>query len=130
MFNRILVPTDGSELSKKAAKEAIELAKNLDSTIIVTHIMDQKVPLSYEEQEDRANKYIKEIIDLAIEDDVKAESMLLFGSPEFDIEKVARKSEADVIVMGSRGSGLKSKLLGSFTQATLKHVDLPIIIIK
>ncbi|OED30036.1 universal stress protein [Methanosphaera sp. WGK6] len=130
MFNKILVPTDGSELSKKAAIEAIDLAKNLDSTIVVTHIMDQKVPLAYEEQEARANKYINEIIDLAVEEDVKVESMILFGSPEFDIEKVARKSEADVIVMGSRGTGLKSKLLGSFTQATLKHVDLPIIIIK
>ncbi len=131
MFKKILVPIDGSEISKKATKKAVELAKDLDATIMIANIMDQHIPIAYEEQEAKANEYIQEMVDYAINEDVKVESMILFGSPEYDIATIARKSEADLIVMGTHGkTGLTAKLLGSFSQATLKHVDLPIMLIK
>ncbi|MDE4078381.1 universal stress protein [Methanosphaera sp. Vir-13MRS] len=131
MIEKILVPTDGSDLSKKAAKKAIELAKGLDAEIIVTNIMDQKATIPYDEQEKRAHEYVQEIIDMAVAEDVKTSSMIIFGSPNYDIMTVTLKSEADMIVIGTHGNtGLKSSILGSFAQATLKNVDLPILLVK
>ena len=81
MFKRILLPIDGSENSKKAADKAIELAKELNSTITVTNIMDQSVDLSYNEQEAKSNEFIKKIVDLILKNNINVESMVLFGSP-------------------------------------------------
>lgn len=130
MFKRILLPIDGSENSKKAADKAIELAKELNSTIIVTNIMDQSVDLSYNEQEAKSNAFIKKIVDLILKNNINVESMVLFGSPMYDIVTIARKSEADSIIMGKQGINYSnSRVIGSFTEATLKNVDLPIILI-
>lgn len=130
MFKRILLPIDGSENSKKAADKAIELAKELNSTIIVTNIMDQSVDLSYNEQEVKSNEFIKKIVDLILKNNINVESMVLFGSPMYDIVTIARKSEADSIIMGKQGINYSnSRVIGSFTEATLKNVDLPIILI-
>lgn len=131
MFKRILLPIDGSQISKKAAKKAITLAKELEATLIVTNIMDQSKSMTYSNQEDESKQFIKEIVDLSKENDVKVESMVLFGSPVYDIVTIARKSEADMIVMGTQGNNpTQSQILGSFAYATLKNVDLPILLIK
>lgn len=131
MFKRILVPVDGSKLSKKASNYAIELAKKLGSTVIITNIMSQMSEMSYEEQEIQSKEFIKEIVDNAVKENVKVESMTLFGSPTHDIVTIARKSEADLIVMGTHGmTSSNSKLMGSFAKSTLEFVDLPILLIK
>lgn len=131
MFKKILVPIDGSEISKKATHEAVKIAKKLNSTIVLTHIMDQLNLIPYEEQESEAQKIIDEMLKYVKDENVHVETMLLFGSPEYDIEKVARKSEADIMIIGTYGrTGLTSEIMGSFTQAAIKHVNIPILLIK
>lgn len=131
MFEKILIPTDGSELSKKAGIEAVHLAKKTGGKVIVTHIIDQSLTKPYDVLENRAKEFIQTIIDYAVENDVECESMIIFGSPKYDIVKLTRKSEADCIMLGTHGqTGLKSKLLGSFAQNVIKTIDLPIILIK
>lgn len=131
MFEKILVPTDGSKLAEKAGFEAVQLAKKTGGKIIVTHIIDQRITRPYEELEEKGQEYIKIIVDNAIENNVRCESQIIFGSPKYDIMTLTRKSEADCIMLGSRGqTGLTSTLLGSFTKNVIKNIDLPIIIIK
>lgn len=131
MFEKILVPTDGSELAKKAGFEAVKVAKKLDGKVIVTHIIDQSIPKPYEVLENNGREYIQVIVDYALENEVKCESMIIFGSPKYDIVTLTRKSEADCIMLGTRGqTGLKTTLLGSFAQNVIKTIDLPIILIK
>lgn len=131
MFEKILVPTDGSELAKKAGFEAVKVAKKLDGKVIVTHIIDQSITKPYEVLENNGREYIKVIVDYALENEVKCESMIIFGSPKYDIVKLTRKSEADCIMLGTRGqTGLTTTLLGSFAQNVIKTIDLPIILIK
>lgn len=131
MFKNILVPVDGSEISKKAANKAIELAQGLNATVTVTNIMDQKLAVPYEQQEANAHEIVNEIVEIGLDKNVDMKSMIIFGSPKYDIIKIALKSEADLIVMGTHGkTGLKAQILGSFAQATLKNVNLPIMLIK
>ena len=98
MFEKILVPIDGSEISKKAVSKAVEMAKELGSTIVVANIMNQKNSFSFDMQDDESRDFVSAMVDYIKGEDVAVESMILFGSPEFDIEKVARKSEADVML--------------------------------
>ena len=130
MYDRILVPTDGSNYSKKAGSQAIELAKKTNGTVIVTNIIDQLSEESYEVLEDSAKKYIQEIIDEAIKNDVKCESMIIYGSPEFDIMTLTRKSEANCIMIHTHGKDNSLELTGSFTKNVIDKINLPIILIK
>ncbi len=131
MFERILVPTDGSELAKKAGYEAVNVAKKIGGKVIVTHIIDQKLTKPYDVLENQAQEYIKVIIDYALENNVECESMIVFGSPKYDIVKLTRKSEADSVMLGTHGkTGITSTLLGSFAQNVVKTIDLPITLIK
>lgn len=131
MFEKILVPTDGSELAKKAGYEAVKIAKKVGGKVIVTHIIDQSLTKPYDVLERQGQEYIQVIIDYALENDVICESMIIFGSPKYDIVNLTRKSEADSIILGTHGkTGIKSTLLGSFAQNVIKTIDLPITLIK
>lgn len=131
MFEKILVPTDGSKLSEKAGFEAVQLAKKVGGKVIVTHIIDQNLTRPYDELEDEAKQYIKIIVDNALENDVECESMIIYGSPKYDLMTLTRKSEADSIMLGTHGkTGITSSLMGSFAQNVIKNIKLPIILIK
>ncbi len=130
MIENILLPVDGSDASKNAIEKTVEIAKQLDATVIVTNIMDQENTLTYDEIESDANKILNEAADILVDNGVKTRTMIIFGSPEFDIVTVARKSEADMIIMGQTGSGMSTDIIGSFNKATLKHVKLPVMLIK
>ena len=131
MFEKILVPTDGSKLAEKAGFEAVKLAKKTGGTVIVTHIIDQGSTRPYDELESEAQQYIKTIVDYAVENDVECESQIIYGSPKYDLMTLTRKSEADSIMLGTHGkTGITSTLLGSFTQNVIKNIKLPIILIK
>ncbi|RAP53326.1 MAG: hypothetical protein BZ138_01335 [Methanosphaera sp. rholeuAM270] len=131
MFEKILVPTDGSELAEKAGFEAVQLAKKVGGKIIVIHIIDQRLTRPYDELEKEGNEYINIIINNAVENGVDCESMIVFGSPKYDMMKLTDKSEADCIMLGTQGrTGLKSVMLGSFAQNVIKNITLPIILIK
>ena len=71
---------------------AIELAKELNSTIIVTNIMDQSVDLSYNEQEAKSNEFIKKIVDLILKNNINVESMDL-AFTVFEKEKYYENGE-------------------------------------
>ncbi|RAP47129.1 MAG: hypothetical protein BZ135_02715 [Methanosphaera sp. rholeuAM6] len=131
MFEKILVPTDGSQLANKAGREAVHLAKKIGGKVIVTHIIDQSLTAPYDELEKKAQEYLNEIIEYAIENKVECESMTIYGSPKYDIVTITRKSEADCVMLGTHGkTGLTSTLLGSFAQNVIKTIQLPIILIK
>lgn len=131
MYERILVLTDGSEYSQRAGRQAVDLAEKLDATVVVTHIIDQRLPISFDILEDRGKGYINEIRNYANEKEVKSEDLLIYGSPKNDVMIISRKSEVDIIVMGTKGAtGIKSVVLGSFAQFVLKKIDLPILLIK
>ena len=130
MFEKILVPIDGSEISKKAVSKAVEMAKELGSTIVVANIMNQKNSFSFDMQDDESRDFVSAMVDYIKGEDVAVESMILFGSPEFDVEKVARKSEADVMLLGCNVKESLDDPIGSFTKASIRHVKLPIILIK
>ena len=77
------------------------------------------------------DELIKNMKEYALENNVECESMIVFGSPKYDIVKLTRKSEADSVMLGTHGkTGITSTLLGSFAQNVVKTIDLPITLIK
>ena len=148
MISTILVPSDGSKPSQKAAGYAIDLAKQLHASIVILSVIDkrlfmaQAVPVSKtakpipETAEDYLNGvaegYAGEIKKLCEKSGVTAKVSIKMGYPAEEIVKEAKKSKANLIVMGSRGrSALSATVLGSVSYGVL-HNDksLPVLIVR
>lgn len=148
MIKKILVPADGSKTSQKAAAYAVHLALQLKASIIALSVIDkrlfmgQTVPASKaprhitEPVEDYlrevAESYLGEIKKLCEKSGVSSHLSIKMGYPVEEIVKEARRSKADLIVMGSRGrSALSATVLGSVSYGVLHNdKNIPILIIR
>jgi nucleotide-binding universal stress UspA family protein len=138
MISKILVPSDGSRTAKKAAAYAVDLAKQLKASIIILSVIDQRsliaqtVPASetamqtIEPIEDylkeAAEGYTGEIKKLCDKNGVAAKISIKMGHPVDEIIKEAKKSKADLVVMGSHGrSALSATVLGSVSYGVIHN---------
>ena len=142
VFERIIVPVDGSEVAKRAAKKALALAQATDIKVVALHVMN--VPdlpssyaypgaIGYQEMHDFIQKegqlYLDEIEQLGNQMGVTVSKKLLEGHPAEEIIKEAK--EGDLIVMGSKGrTGLDRLLMGSVAENVARHASCPVMIVK
>lgn len=147
MYKRILVSTDGSELSSKAVHHAIELAAQCGSEVVAMTVVphyprsyyDGSLPLSNEEVE-RVEKHWAEgghkildtiraaaqargvaISDVVVKSDLVADAII----------ETAKKQDVDLIVMASHGrKGVSRLLLGSETQQVLTRSEIPVLVLR
>jgi nucleotide-binding universal stress UspA family protein len=147
MYKRILVPTDGSPLSKKAVRSAVELASSVGAELVALNVVP-RYPTSYFEGSiavnpsevarvekqwaekgqgiadevgkagEKAGVRVKAI---TVRSDLVAEAILA----------AARKNKCDLVVMASHGrKGIKRLLLGSETQHVLTHGNIPVLVLR
>jgi nucleotide-binding universal stress UspA family protein len=138
MISRILVPVDGSKTAKKAAVYAVGLARQLDASIIVMTVIEsskltiETVPASKTLMHtiEPIDDYLKEIAEINMgeilklcdKNNVVSEMFIKTGHPVKEILKMAGKSGADLIVMGSHGiSALSAAVLGSVSYGVLHN---------
>jgi len=150
MFKTILLPTDGSPLSDKAARTALEFAQLTGGKIIVlsviepqpvpaligTGMMDSGVtvePVIYQqEMRQTAQGHVDLIAAAARAADVPFESVVAMGTSAYDeIVKTAEAYHCDLIMMASHGrTGLDKWLMGSETEKVLSHTTLPVLVLR
>ncbi|MGB2817261.1 MAG: universal stress protein [Burkholderiaceae bacterium] len=144
MFKRILVPTDGSELSEKAIAAAIDLAQTLKATVVGMTTLEpysysnlsEYRPETLDDYEARMDKAGAErlgrIADAAARAGVPVETVSAKSfSPYEAIIDTAKNKNCDLIVMASHGRrGLNAVLLGSETQKVLTHSGIPVMVYR
>jgi len=148
MISNILVPTDGSQTAQKAARYAIDLAKQLKSNVLILSVIDnqslmaQTIPAEdnphhvLETVDDYLNEaaqaYAKEIKDICDEQGVASTVVITTGHPAEEIMKEAESSNTDLIVIGSHGrSALAAALLGSVSYSIIhKETKIPVLIVR
>lgn len=148
MYQRILIATDGSELSKKAVASGISLAAALDAEIIAFNVVPQYPSMYFEgaviltaEETGRIEKAwhqeAQALVDAVQEEanrqDVKAKAITgsSADSVSESIIKAAKKHKCDLIVMASHGrKGFGRVLLGSETLDVLTHSHVPVLVLR
>jgi nucleotide-binding universal stress UspA family protein len=147
MFNRILVPTDGSELSANAVKAAVSLAKSLNASLVAVHVMPLFAAMVYPEavmysaltQEDFNKETDEEANKALAAASAEAQSAGVtckgvknrFDQPYLGILEAAKSNDCDVIVMASHGRrGVKALVLGSETHKLLTHSKIPVLVYR
>jgi nucleotide-binding universal stress UspA family protein len=147
MYQRILVATDGSNLSKKAVTSAISLAALTGAELVALKVVP-RYPQSYFEggivlqvgEVERIEKQWVEsgqaIVDgvqkTALAKGVKVKPVTVRSDLVSDaIIAAAKKHKCDLIVMASHGRrGIKRLLLGSETQLVLTHSHIPVLVLR
>ena len=131
MFNKIMVPTDGSQFSLKAEDVAISIAKNFNAKLVIVHIIDEGLIYPFEELEEEGKEILSEAAIKGEEQGVTVDQLLIVGSPSHDMAKIVEKTGADLVVIGSHGkTGLTKLLMGSVAENTIKTVKKPVLLVK
>lgn len=147
MYQRILVATDGAELSSKAVSSAIDLAALCGAELVAISVVP-RYPQSYFEggialQPDEVQRVEKQwsekgqsVVDAvkqaAATKGVNTQAITVTSDVVSDaLITAATKYQCDLIVMASHGRrGIKRLLLGSETQHVLTHASIPVLVLK
>ncbi len=147
MYEKILVATDGSDLSKKAVSSAISLAALSGSSLVAIKIVP-RYPQSYfegglalqatevgkieKQWADEGQAVVDEVKRLAELEGVKTRALTIKSDIVSDaIISAAKKHKCDLIVMASHGrKGMKRLLLGSETHQVLTHSHIPVLVLR
>ena len=144
MYKRILVPTDGSEISTKAVQTAATLARQSGAGLVALSVKEpfpysaisemQPVPPQefYDAQERIATERVKQAVDAAQAAGVTCQGFTVEALHPWEaILDHAKSQGCDLIVMASHGRrGLTALLLGSETQKVLTHSPIPVLVVK
>jgi nucleotide-binding universal stress UspA family protein len=151
MKRKILVPHDGYEMSDKALKYAIEIAKAMHMGIIILRVMPHVIDHSsiiflHEKEQNRIkrdmmkiNKQVKlqiynkltKQLTMCSSEGVRASRVVVIGDPVEKILSVARKEDPYLIIIGSRklkGLG-RLRLLGSVARKISEQAKCPVTIV-
>ncbi|HEY3229435.1 MAG TPA: universal stress protein [Roseiflexaceae bacterium] len=138
MYHSILVPLDGSGLSEHAVPAAATIAHASGAALHLTHV---RVPAAKQrantasntaESGTRDRDYLETIVErLAAEPDLKLTKTILDGEVVDALAAYAAASAIDLIVMTTYGhGGLPYHRVGSTTEALVRRISLPILLIQ
>ena len=148
MYKHVLIPTDGSDLSEKAAKAGIEFARSLGAKVTAFtampeypilgqgEVMAHKRVVSLQEYEERAGRQAEGILARIAERAAAAgvecgSDYALSDRPHEAIIDAANKNGCDLIFMASHGRrGFSAFVHGSETQGVLTHSKIPTLVYR
>jgi nucleotide-binding universal stress UspA family protein len=144
MFKRILVPTDGSEITGKAIATAVELAKSVGAQLFTISVKEpfpysaisemQPTPPQefFDAQERIASKRVLAVVEHSQQAGLRCESHTVEALHPWEaIIDHAKRLDCDLLVMASHGRrGVSALLLGSETQKVLTHSKVPVLIVR
>ena len=144
MFQRILVPLDGSHRAERAIPVAARLARASSGSVVLLRAVHTPVefwPSLVSEPKmaqtivdtDLADtkKYLAGITTTPALDGIPTETVVLFGPPAAAILSVANSSHADLIVLCSHGyTGMTRWVLGSVAEKVVRHAPIPVFVLR
>jgi nucleotide-binding universal stress UspA family protein len=144
MRKKILLATDGSETSMRAAKMALDIGEKTGATVTAVYVVDvhrlaqlpgyaampgikdNLMELMFKE----GDEALEEIEDMARDAGVAYERVVAEGDPGEELLKLCRNPGFDLIVLGTIGkSGLKRFLLGSVAEKVVRHSHVPVLVV-
>ena len=147
MYQKILIATDGSSLSKKAVTSGLELAALTGASVVALKVVP-RYPVSYfeggvalslnnvagveKQWAEAAMAVVNRVKEAAEAEGVRAKAVTT--SSDFTAEAIinaAKKYKCDLIVMASHGRrGMKRLLMGSETLHVLTHSQVPVLVLR
>ncbi len=147
MIKKILMATDGSKTSLRALKVAVDMAKKMKAKLTLVAVVDNRlyvgrtVPASVtptrisEPVEDylmqAAGAYLADAAGLCEKGGIEPEMVIRTGHPAAEILREARRSKADLLVLGSHGKSGIGAVMGSVTYGVLHGESrVPVLVVR
>ncbi len=146
MYKHLLIATDGSDVSRKAVDQGLELAKAMGARVTLLKVTEMWSALDVATRDDTlgmVEKYEAQQAIAANETLTKAKAIaetvgvqcatkhIADSHPADGILKAAKDEGCDLIVMGSHGRrGLDRMLLGSQAANVLANTKLPVLVCR
>jgi nucleotide-binding universal stress UspA family protein len=142
-YDRILVPVDGSEPSRRAFDRAIAMSKNLGGHITLLNVVRSRGvgmgPMGHEgpilegeqtpiEARVTSRQMLDDLEKKARSEGVEVTTMIRTGNPGPEIVDISR--DYDLIVMGAHGKHLEHILVGSVADKVVHHACCPVMIVR
>jgi nucleotide-binding universal stress UspA family protein len=135
MYDRILVPTDGSDAPERAMAQALALAETFDADLHLLHVIDTRrydtsIESAVEPLRAKGERYLDRLVEIAGSTDVPLTTAIETGRPARAILAYVDAHGVDLVVVGTRGEGgLPRRLLGSVTEYVVTHADVPVHVV-
>lgn len=144
MLDRIMVATDGSKASLRAAMLGVKLASNSGSNVTAVYVVDIHRLASlhgYTSLPGLKDKLLEmminegeaataEVESMAAEAGVHCDKLVAKGDPGMELLRISQESGMDLLVLGSIGrSGLEKFLLGSVAEKVVRHSKIPVLLV-
>lgn len=143
-IKKILVPTDFSEFGEQALLYGCELAKKFDAELHLLNVVQDAVAMFPEpnmmgtsmndlvaDMQNLAHKQLEEMPDLPGTEDLKVVREVRVGPAFLEILRYAKKSDIDLIVIGTHGrTGIKHMLLGSVAEKVVRKAPCPVLTVS
>jgi nucleotide-binding universal stress UspA family protein len=136
MYERIVVPTDGSEHAALAVDHAMTLAERFDAVVHGLFVVEQAGSSAHwdfavEEQEAAGEEALDAMVGVGDEHGVDVEPHLRRGTPSEEIVDAAADYEADLLVMGTQGRTGISRIAtaGSTTERVVRLTEIPTLVV-
>jgi nucleotide-binding universal stress UspA family protein len=136
MFDRILIPVDGSDEANRAARRGLQLAAEFDAAVDVIHVVERKATRLTRTADqktalrERGAEILATVEDMAAERDQSITTELREGSPSEQISEYASDRDAELVVVGRQGlTGLGKRFLGGVTEQLLYWSDVPVLVV-
>jgi len=139
MYERVLLPTDGSEASLVAGEHAFDISSTygaelhtifaVDETVFAADAYSGTTPDQYEQVGEKA---VAEVVERATARGLgHVTREVVYGPPHQAIADYADESDVDLVVMGTHGrSGVEHYLLGSVTEKVVRTADAPVLTVR
>jgi nucleotide-binding universal stress UspA family protein len=134
-LQKILVPIDFSDCSKKALQYAIPFARQFEAELVLVHVVEpypmvpEMAPYDFETFDD--SRLELEALRKGIDDTVSSSVALRKGTPHLEISEAARELGADLIVISTHGrKGLVRRVFGSTTEKVVRYAPCPVLIVR
>jgi nucleotide-binding universal stress UspA family protein len=143
-IKKILCPVDFSEPSYRALEVAGELASNFSAELYVIHVITENINfdglvniLSLDVKSiqrrilDKYKRKLRELIEEKVSTGVRVEPIVFEGIPAYDIVKIAKLENPDVIVMATHGqTGWRHLVFGSVAERVVRLTKYPVLTIN
>jgi nucleotide-binding universal stress UspA family protein len=147
MYERILIPTDGSSVAEAAVGHALDIAEQYDAAVHALYVADTDA-IAYglgtervdhikegnfdgmDELREQAQAATGVVAEQGEERGLTVHEHHTGGKPHQKIAEYAENNDIDLVVMGSHGrAGVKRALLGSVTERTLRSTHVPVLVV-
>lgn len=143
MYERILVPLDGSELAEAILPFAEQIAGPLDAELVLARVVEPIVAAvglasgevggddALRHHQMAAKRYLEELAERLTTKGLRVRTLAALGVPGLEIPAMAEAEKADLIAMTTHGrTGVRRLLFGSVAEEVLRRASLPVLLFR